>query len=101
MMYPSGVRTIGVQAIFLDELEQQEEKAKVSSRGVYPLIGGCVADSVGDRRTRSRELEPFSHPRRKGESSRPCLSLAICASYVPLRLIRGSAALFFADGSKY
>ena len=67
----SGVRTIGVEAIFLDELEQQVEKAKVSSRGVYPLIGGCVADSVGDR-TRSHELEPFPHPT-QGESSRPCL----------------------------
>ena len=49
-MYPSAVRTIVIPSIFVDELEQQVSKAHVSSRSVYPLIGGCVADSVGDRR---------------------------------------------------
>ena len=66
MMCPSAVRTVVVLSIFVDELEHQVAKAEVPSRGARPPVGGCVAISVGDRRTTRHELEPFFACERDG-----------------------------------
>ena len=98
-MCPSAVRTVVVLSIFIDELEQQVAKAKVSPRGARPPVGGCVAISVGDRRTSRHELEPFFACERDGARG---LALAnySCELRTPKLSTRERRTFFRRDGSR-